>query len=99
MRLCHRVFNHPAALLEPDAILRVVARHIRKDYRVAFSQTVEHLNAVDRSASYLDWNAHCTLVFRIFLEQTQGGVLVAKSGAANIKHVREPFQIDRSVYA
>ena len=44
-------------LLQPDAVDAVVARHVGENHRVAFLESFEHLDLVDRCAAHLDRNA------------------------------------------
>ena len=52
----------PSHLFKANAIDVVVARHVRKNDRVAFIQSFKYLNLVNRSASNLHLNAYSALV-------------------------------------
>ena len=67
-------------LIKPDPFHAVVARHVRKNYRVAFLEPFEHHNVVHRGAPYFDRHARSPFAVGIELEQAQRRVLVAQAG-------------------
>src|SRR5690349_7313857 len=77
----------------------VIARHVRKNHRVAFVQPFDHLNGIHRRAPNFHRNANPAFAVWIKLEQTDRAVLFSESWPPDVKDVVESFQIHGAVYA
>src|SRR5258708_34637204 len=85
--------------LQADTIRLVPARHVGKNYRVAFVKSLKNLNRIHRFASHLDRDAHSLFAVRVQLEQADSTVFLPECMPPHINHIVQPLQVDSSVYA
>src|SRR4051812_49094883 len=84
-------------LLQSNAIVCVVCRHVGQNHLVAHLEAREHFDRVHRAASEL--HLHALRVHAIVenLEETDLALVLSERRAAHEQNVVQPFELDRAV--
>src|SRR5436189_2239718 len=85
------------ALLQPDAVVRVVGRHVGENHLVPDIESGQHFDHVDRVASELDLHAFSRHAVFENLEQPDGALLLPERGPAHVDDVVHLFELHRAV--
>ena len=79
--------------------MRIPGARVGENHLVARLQAVHDFDRVDGAAAEFDGSAHSFGAARDKFENSDRAIFLAESGAADIDHVVEPFEFDRSIDA
>ena len=82
---------------EAEAVGGVVGGHVGEDELVAFFESIEDFDGVDRRAAKLHLYANCFCAVFNYLEESQRGICSAVDGASDVEKVVEFFDVDGGV--
>src|SRR3954469_3216416 len=97
--LCGCSADLEARLLQSNAIVCVVCRHVGQNHLVADLEAGEHFDGVHRAPSQLHLDALRVHAIVENLEETDLALVLAEGGAAHEQDVVQPFELDRAVDA